>query len=641
MKQKRSFKLLPSVVGLLLALVALLVQPTTLEAQGPTWPFQEFQAILTNGAADWAFFTIGSDAYLAVANHYSHYNDFTTNIDSKIYQWNGTNFEVFGSIPTHAAFGWEFFTLGDDSYLAIANHHNGSTSNIDSKIYKIPTPTDSDGDGVPDGTDNCPLIPNTNQVDTDVDGLGDVCDPDNDQDGLDDVFETGFGGDIEFTNPETDTASATGSAADGSTITTGSLAVIFPSGASLASGFTKIEITFFPGPPSKVEMTGVDLSGGTKAVIMPFVDGAMTNPAVCIEDTTSAEIGTILTGGGCSEVFIEIPDTDGDSTNVDTDGNLTPYTVTRVSTIPPKVSIAGLHNTTLATIIDSDLDRVQDAHDAFPFDPSEWADNDGDGVGDNADNCSVHNPDQTDSNGDGQGDACDPVAGAILAPADPVSIDGQPVSASASFSDADDDDNHSAVWDWGDGATSGGAVDQVANTVNGSHSYAAPGVYTVKLTVSDSYPASDEATYQYVVIYDPEGGFVTGGGWIDSPADACPDFCGGATGKANFGFVSKYKKGATVPSGNTEFQFKAGGLNFHSDSYQWLVVTGSDYAKFKGEGAIKGQGAYKFMVWAGDGSPDTFRIRIWTEDDAGVETAVYDNGSDQPIGGGSIVVHSK
>jgi len=114
----------------------------------------------------------------------------------------------------------------------------------------------------------------------------------------------------------------------------------------------------------------------------------------------------------------------------------------------------------------------------------------------------------------------------------------------------------------------------------------------------------------------------------------------GPEGKATFGFVSKYKKGATVPDGNTEFQFKAGDLNFHSTSYEWLVVTGSNFAKFKGEGTINGQGNYKFQIWAGDGAQDTFRIKIWYED-GGNEVIVYDNGMNQPIGNGSIVVHSK
>ena len=96
-----------------------------------------------------------------------------------------------------------------------------------------------------------------------------------------------------------------------------------------------------------------------------------------------------------------------------------------------------------------------------------------------------------------------------------------------------------------------------------------------------------------------------------------------------------------MPTGQTEFQFKTAGQNFHSFSYEWLIVTGSDFARYKGSGTINGEGDYKFMLWAGDSEPDTFRIKIWEEDEEGVETVIYDNGFDQPIGGGSIVVHSK
>ncbi len=162
------------------------------------------------------------------------------------------------------------------------------------------------------------------------------------------------------------------------------------------------------------------------------------------------------------------------------------------------------------------------------------------------------------------------------------------------------------------------------------------GVYTLPVTATDAAGNRAQAEVLFVV-YSPGAGFVTGGGWIQSPAGAyVPD--PSLTGKATFGFVSRYHRGATVPDGQTEFVFKAGDLNFHSTTYDWLVVTGSNYARFKGTGAINGSGPYKFMLWAGDG-PDTFRIKIWLEGSDGTETPVYDNGHDQGIGGGSIVIH--
>lgn len=46
---------------------------------------------------------------------------------------------------------------------------------------------DSDGDGVPDGRDNCPMVPNPDQADLDGDMVGDACDDDADGDGVLDV----------------------------------------------------------------------------------------------------------------------------------------------------------------------------------------------------------------------------------------------------------------------------------------------------------------------------------------------------------------------------------------------------------------------------------------------------------------------
>jgi hypothetical protein len=187
-----------------------------------------------------------------------------------------------------------------------------------------------------------------------------------------------------------------------------------------------------------------------------------------------------------------------------------------------------------------------------------------------------------------------------------------------------------------------------------------PGVYLIRLTVEDGVGTLGTADVveddlpAYVVIYDPNGGFVTGGGWINSPAGAFhPDLQSFAavTGKATFGFVAKYLKGANVPSGNTEFQFKAGNLNFKSTAYQWLTIAGAR-AQFKGWGTINGEGQYAFMLTAIDGSllggnaVDRFRIKIW-EDASG--TRIYDNQAGAGdtadlttdgtlLGGGSVVI---
>lgn len=162
---------------------------------------------------------------------------------------------------------------------------------------------------------------------------------------------------------------------------------------------------------------------------------------------------------------------------------------------------------------------------------------------------------------------------------------------------------------------------------------------------------SGGATYEYVVVYDPNGGFVTGGGWVTSAQGTCKlaSCTGETTGRANFGFVFKYQKAATIPTGQTQFQ--AGNLNFHSSSYDWLVVSGSR-AQYKGEGNINGTSGYGFMLTVIDGQlsggvgTDKFRIKIWKK---ALGNVVYDNqlGAEDDaspstiIGRGSVIIHKQ
>ena len=165
------------------------------------------------------------------------------------------------------------------------------------------------------------------------------------------------------------------------------------------------------------------------------------------------------------------------------------------------------------------------------------------------------------------------------------------------------------------------------------------GVYTLTLRVKDDDGGEATASVM-IVVYDPSAGFVTGGGWINSPAGAYVADAN-LSGKATFGFVSKYKKGANIPEGNTEFQFHAGGMNFHSSTYQWLVVNqAGTNAQFKGTGTLNGAGSYTFMLWATDGGNTGDKFRIQITDNNNGDALVYDNGVDQVISSGSIVIHT-
>ena len=232
-----------------------------------------------------------------------------------------------------------------------------------------------------------------------------------------------------------------------------------------------------------------------------------------------------------------------------------------------------------------------------------------------------------------------------------------PVNFTATFTDAGGG-THTGTWMLDSIPQAAAIVEPNGATpgsANATYTFTAPGVYTVKLTVNDGCGGSGTANQigemdLLVVVYDPSAGFVTGGGWINSPVGAYvadPSL----TGKANFGFVSKYQKGTTIPTGETEFQLRFASFNFHSTSYQWLVVSGAK-AQYKGFGQINGTGDYGFLLTATDGQftngggVDRFRIKIW---DRATSVVVYDNAMDSPedidlanplaIGGGSIVLH--
>jgi len=85
-------------------------------------------------------------------------------------------------------------------------------------------------------------------------------------------------------------------------------------------------------------------------------------------------------------------------------------------------------------------------------------------------------------------------------------------------------------------------------------------VYTVCTRAIDGAGNTSPKDCMLLPAYDPDGSFVSGGGSFESLEGALTHDTT-LTGRAKFGFISKYKRGATVPSGQTEFQFKVADLN--------------------------------------------------------------------------------
>jgi len=215
---------------------------------------------------------------------------------------------------------------------------------------------------------------------------------------------------------------------------------------------------------------------------------------------------------------------------------------------------------------------------------------------------------------------------------------------------------HTAQWVFDDQLSASGKVVEPSGsklgTVTGTYTFKTPGVYKVRLNVKDdtgvtSYVDTAGDLEAIVVIYDPNGGYTIGGGWIDSaPGSLAADPT--LVGKVSFGFTSKYTN-ATNPKGETQFEFKLGQLEFNALNFEYLSISGAR-AQFRGFGKVNGAAGYDFILTVvdgdlqGGGGVDKFRIRIWEKIGGAV---IYDSqmGAGEadnpttPVGtGGSITI---
>jgi hypothetical protein len=164
------------------------------------------------------------------------------------------------------------------------------------------------------------------------------------------------------------------------------------------------------------------------------------------------------------------------------------------------------------------------------------------------------------------------------------------------------------------------------------------GVYIVCVRAADAPHNSSSSCAPILAIYDPDGPFVTGSGWIPS-----------AAGKLEFDFDAKYHNGSTIPSGDTDVDLQDANMHFQSTSYDWLVVSGNR-AQLQGSGKINGSGNYGILLTAIDGKvtdenrTDTVRVKIWNKtggaiifDNVPTATDIESAGTD--LGGGNITIH--
>jgi len=163
----------------------------------------------------------------------------------------------------------------------------------------------------------------------------------------------------------------------------------------------------------------------------------------------------------------------------------------------------------------------------------------------------------------------------------------------------------------------------------------AVGVYTLVVTATDNAGNTNVSDPVFFVVYDPDSGHATGGGWFNPDGDSSL-----LDGKANFEFTARYKN--DVSTGKLSFQCVDAGIHLKSTSIDWLTIS-SVSTQFQGTGTINGEGLYTFRVKAKDnGEPgvdvDHFDIKIWSGTDT--EADPYHNAKNT-ISGGNIQVHTK
>ncbi|MCB9738956.1 MAG: lamin tail domain-containing protein [Deltaproteobacteria bacterium] len=333
-----------------------------------------------------------------------------------------------------------------------------------------PNPPDKDKDGVLDNDDNCPDMPNKDQLDSDNDGAGDVCDncvlqnpdqKDTDGDGLGDACDPAVCGDEELDlGEQCDDGNSLGN--DGcencKAIPAGPGAIVISEIMVWSGAATPQWIELHNPGGQDVSINGwkilVDKSVGGQGYehVISFA-GLLTVKAggylTVVNSPDAAQNGNIkgdyaimtggkpamtfdLTGDGITLIdpvanklvdrvqftFNQVMET-GVAKSLDpnylstTKNDDTTYWCASSVPIEGSPGLLGTPGSVNPSCTppsgDKDGDQVTNAFDNCPFQPNaDQKDSDGDKIGDACDVCpTASDPNQTDTDGDGVGDACD------------------------------------------------------------------------------------------------------------------------------------------------------------------------------------------------------------------------------------------
>lgn len=254
---------------------------------------------------------------------------------------------------------------------------------------------DTDNDSVGDNGDNCPLTSNADQLNSDGDENGNVCDLDDDNDGIADATDNcSLVANEDQLNTDGDTQGNSCDLDDDNDGLTDAEEV------ALGTAFDDADTDddgHNDGDDNCPLLGNDDQADADEDGVGDVCDDDSDNDGL-----TDEEEGTLGTDP-------LLADTDDDTVD---DGDDNCPLAANTDQLNTDNSADGGNECD----DDDDNDGTPDTEDALPLDPDETGDSDGDGVGDNGDNCpDLANPNQTDTDNDANnsaienrgGDACD------------------------------------------------------------------------------------------------------------------------------------------------------------------------------------------------------------------------------------------